>query len=224
MIGQIRAWGQKYVREGRYTPVGIAFHWVMAALILFQLGWGFWADLLMPGGDKLRAYEIHAAVGLAILILAMGRFAWRGIIGPGPVNDADVGGWKSRFAHLTAIIFYVLFFTLPLSGWAMWSAIAPPGPLYVGGLVPWPQMPFAGLEMTTRMALLDLAEDIHFYSIIVLLALLPAHVGAALAHHFWWRHDVLSAMLPRVPDEVGRRTRSRRSGSPRPSLQGTDAG
>jgi cytochrome b561 len=53
------------------------------------------------------------------------------------------------------------------------------------------------------MSLLDLAEDVHWYSIILLLVLLPAHVGAALVHHFWWRHDVLSAMLPEIPDLKG---------------------
>ena len=35
---------------------------------------------------------------------------------------------------------------------------------------------------------------------VVLLVLIPAHVGAALKHHFWDRHDVLQGMLPQIPD------------------------
>ncbi len=35
MIERLRAWGNRYTKRGRYSPVGIVFHWVMAALILF---------------------------------------------------------------------------------------------------------------------------------------------------------------------------------------------
>lgn len=224
MLKELRAWGEKYNEQGRYTPVGITFHWVMAALILFQLGWGFWTDLMMPGGDKIRAYEIHSAFGLPILLLAVGRFAWRSFMAPGPVNDADVEGWKSKFAHLTAMVFYVLFFTLPLSGWVMWSSVASPGPLSLAGVVPWPHVPLEGLDAVTRMAILDIAEDVHWYSIILLLVLVPAHAGAALVHHFWWRHDVLSAMLPQIPDAEARPEERPHSATVRSLPQGTEAG
>ena len=224
MLKELREWGERYNREGRYTPVGIAFHWVMAALILFQIGWGFWTDLMMPGGDKIRAYEIHSAFGLPILILALGRFAWRSFMAPGPINDADVGGWRSKFAHLTALVFYVLFFTLPISGWVMWSSVASPGPLYVAGILPWPQLPLGGLDTAARFAILDLAEDVHWISIIALLVLLPAHVGAALVHHFWWRHDVLTAMLPEVPDWEGHPQERTRSGTGPRLRPGTEPG
>src|SRR3546814_13339568 len=64
MIAGLRTWGNSYTQRGRYSPVGIAFHWVMAALILFQMGWGFWTDWMMPGGDKVFAYQVHSAAGL----------------------------------------------------------------------------------------------------------------------------------------------------------------
>jgi len=65
-------------------------------------------------------------------------------------------------------------------------------------------MPFDGVEPITRYAILDLAEDVHTGSVILLLLLIPAHVGAALKHHFWDRHDVLQGMLPDIPDWEGR--------------------
>jgi len=203
MIERLRAWGNSYTREGRFSPVGIAFHWIMAALILFQIGWGFWTDWMMPGGDKIAAYQVHSAAGLPILVLAVARIGWR-ILVADPYNDADTQGWKTKAAHATAMLFYVAFFTLPLSGWAMWSSVASPGPLYLGGLVPWPQLPLEGLEPLTRYAILDLAEDVHTTSIILLLLLIPVHAGAALKHHFWDRHDVLRGMLPEIPDWEGR--------------------
>ena len=216
MIERLRAWGNSYSSKGRYSPIGIAFHWVMALLILFQIGWGFWTDWMMPGGDKVQAYQVHSAAGLPILLLAMARIAWRILI-TDPQNDADKQGWQTNVAHVTAMLFYVTFFTLPLSGWIMWSSVAAPGPLYLGGLVPWPQVPMEGLEPITRYAILDLAEDVHIGSVILLLLLIPAHVGAALKHHFLDRHHVLRGMLPEIPDWEGRPA-TQRSKQPAPAL------
>lgn len=209
MIERLRAWGNRYTRQGRYSPVGIVFHWVMAALVLFQLGWGFWADWVAPGGEKVAAYQVHSAAGLPILVLAIGRLAWRQLVDD-PYNDADGQGWQTTFAHVTAWAFYLTFFSLPLSGWVMWSALAAPGPLYLGGVLPWPQLPLERLSPASAFLVLDLAEDIHTASIIVLLVLVPAHVAAALKHHFWDRHDVLRGMLPQIPDWEDHRQDPRR--------------
>ena len=128
MIERLRAWGNSYTEQGRYSPVGIAFHWIMAALILFQIGWGFWTDWMMPGGDKVFAYQVHSAAGLPVLLLAVLRILWRMLI-TDPYNDADRQGWQTTIAHVTAMLFYLTFFTLPLSGWVMWSSVAAPGPV-----------------------------------------------------------------------------------------------
>jgi hypothetical protein len=46
-------------------------------------GLGLYIDWIPPGGNKLYAYQVHSAVGLPILILALLRGAWRIAI-PGP--------------------------------------------------------------------------------------------------------------------------------------------
>ena len=53
MIERLRAWARTHTEQDRYSPVGIAFHWVMAFLVLFQLGWGWYTSFLPAGGDKL---------------------------------------------------------------------------------------------------------------------------------------------------------------------------
>jgi hypothetical protein len=116
------------------------------------------------------------------------------------VNEADTLGWQTKIAHVTHYLFYAAFFGLPLSGWVMWSSVAPPGPLYLAGFIPWPQFPLEQLDTTTRFAIMDVAEDVHHLLIVLLLVLIPAHVGAALKHHFVDRHDVLRGMLPEIPD------------------------
>ena len=200
MIERLRAWAQKHTERGRYSPIGILFHWVMAPLIVFQLGWGWYTNYVPAGGDKYVAYQLHANIGLLILFLALLRLAWRIII-PGPVNDADRLGWQTIAAYTTHYIFYISFFALPLSGWAMWSALGENEPLSIGGIAPWPALPFHALPSALQWAILDWAEDVHHILVLTLTILVPLHVAAALKHHFWDHHDVLRGILPEIPDE-----------------------
>src|SRR3990167_8649882 len=48
----VREWALGYIREGKYSPVGVWFHWIMAALVLFQLGFG-WAMSRVPVEPQL---------------------------------------------------------------------------------------------------------------------------------------------------------------------------
>jgi cytochrome b561 len=183
----------------------------MAFLVMFQIGWGYYTSWLPAGGDKLFGYQVHSAVGLPILLLALARFGWRLMI-PGPQNDADTQGWQSQAAYAIHYVFYIAFFGLPLSGWAMWSSIAEPGPLYLAGVIPWPQLPFDQMPLTLRWKIMDVAEDVHHILVLTLLAAIPLHIGAALKHHFWDRHDVLRGMLPEIPDAEDPRGGTQRSG------------
>ena len=202
MIGAINRWAERHSKRGRYTPVGIAFHWVMAGLVLYQLGTGWMLERMPVGGDKLAAYKAHSEIGLSLLLLAVLRLVWRLIV-PGPVNDADTPGWQAVTAHATHILFYALFALLPISGWMMWSAIQPAEPLSVAGIIPLPAMPFHAVGPEWRWWILDLAGRAHGVGIVGLALLVPLHVGAALKHHFWDRHDVLEGMLPEIPEATG---------------------
>ncbi|MBB5984909.1 cytochrome b [Sphingobium lignivorans] len=201
MIEAIRAWAARHTAERRYSPIGQVFHWTMAALILFQLGWGWYMSRLPAGGDKLRAFEVHAEIGLLMLMLALLRLLWRFIV-PAPINDANDLGWQTRAAYVTHVLFYICFFGLPLSGWAMWSAIDGGPPLRLAGVIPWPLMPFAATPVPVQWLALHWGESIHAILILLLIVMIPLHVGAALKHHFWNRHDVLRGMLPELPEDA----------------------
>ncbi|WP_269717038.1 cytochrome b [Caulobacter sp. NIBR2454] len=196
----LKRWVKGYNRRRRYSPVGVAFHWVVAALVLFQLWWGWRTGRLPVGPDKLDAYQLHSAVGLVILVIMLLRTAWRTMMAPGPINDADAPGWQSVIAHLTHYMFYVALILLPISGWAMVSATAAEQPLRFGGVLPWPMLPFHELSLPTRWAIEMWAERIHFALVVMLVLAIPAHVGAALWHHFHYKHDVLEGMLPGVTE------------------------
>lgn len=197
IVTRLRRWARGHTRRGRYSPVGVTFHWVTAALVLFQLVWGWRVGRMPAGYDKLEAYVIHGRVGLLLLTLALLRIGWRMMV-PGPINDADKPGWQSRAAHLTHLALYATLIALPLSGWAMLSATGPALAQAAAAPVPWPQLPLEHLAPAQRWMVELWSERIHFTLVMLLLVLLPLHVAATAQHHVLHRHDVLEGMLPGV--------------------------
>ena len=200
LLEHIRTWAVSFTEAGKYSPVGVWFHWIMAAIVHYQLFSGWKMQRYDVGGDKLEVYARHSEIGLSLLLLAILRALWRLFI-PDPINAADMQGWKTTAAHATHFAFYVLFAVLPLSGWCLWSAVQPARPLYLAGLIRIPPMPFYDLSPAWQYRVLDIAEDIHVVGVIGLCLLLPLHIGAALKHHFWDRDDVVRGILPEIPDD-----------------------
>ncbi len=209
LIVNILEWAAGHTDEGRYSPVAIVFHWTMAALVIFQLFWGWWMGRLPVGGDKVAAHDLHYLVGVLMLVLVIGRGSWR-LLAPGPINDADKPGWESTAAHITHYVFYTCLFGLPLSGWAMISATAREQELSLVGFMPWPLIPFGELDLVARWRIEAVAEWMHWGLVVTLLLLIPIHVGAALKHHFIDRDDVVHGMLPVLPELAPKRTRWQR--------------
>src|SRR3546814_20417531 len=78
--------------------------------------------------------------------------------------------------------------------------------------MPWPYMPFETLAPRIQWWILDWAEGIHALLIISLVLMVPIHVGAALKHHFWDRHDVLRGMLPDLEEDDAEAPKHRSEG------------
>lgn len=209
LVAQALEWAAGHHDEGRYSPVAILFHWTMAALVAFQLGWGWWMGRMPVGGDKVAAYDVHFAGGVLMLVLVMGRLSWR-LLAPNLINDADKPGWETMAAHVTHYVFYTCLFGLPLSGWAMVSATARDQDLAAAGFIPWPLLPMQDLSNTRLWAIEAAAEWMHWALILSLLLMIPIHAGAALKHHLIDRDDVFHAMLPVVPQLTPKRTRWQR--------------
>lgn len=209
LIVGVLQWAAGHADEGRYSPVAIVFHWTMAVLVIFQLGWGFWMGRLPVGGDKIAAYDLHFAIGVLMFVLALGRGTWR-LLAPAVVNDADKPGWESLAGHVTHYVFYICLFGLPLSGWAMISATGRETHLTLLGAFPWPLLPMQGLSNSQLWAVEAVSEWLHWGMVVSLLLLIPIHVAAALKHHLVDRDDVLHAMLPVLPEPTPRPTRWRR--------------
>jgi cytochrome b561 len=194
-LSSIRSWAARHTGAGRYSPVGQAFHWLMAALVLFQLGWGWRIGALPAGPAKLEGYALHSQLGLVLLVLIGLRAVWRLLIA-GPETAADEPGLQSLAGHLTHYAFYGLLIALPVSGWVIWSVMAFEYPLLIAGVIDWPVLPLADLSPDYRRATMHWAVRLHGFFVWTLIVLILLHVAGALKHHFFDRDDVLAAMVP----------------------------
>ena len=92
------------------------------------------------------------------------------------------------FRSAAHVLLYILLVAIPLSGWIFSSAAGVPT-VYFGVL----QLPDA---VARDKALADTLKAVHEALNYTLFALVAAHAGAAIKHHFVERDDVLARMLP----------------------------
>jgi cytochrome b561 len=86
------------------------------------------------------------------------------------------------------VLLYLLMFAVPLSGWLMSSAKGFQTVWF--GVLPLPDL----LDKNKELG--DALQQLHMLLNFSMAALVVAHLGAALKHHFVDRDDVLSRMLP----------------------------
>ena len=171
----------------RYTAAAVALHWLLALLILFNLGFGLYLVGLPLSPAKLRYFSWHKWVGVTVFLLSAGRLLWR-LWHPAPALPATMKAWEMRAAHVSHVLLYVLFFAAPLTGW-LFSSAAGFQTVYLG-LVPIPDL----LPKNKQVA--EVLRITHHWVNYTLAAVIALHAAAALKHHFVDRDDVLTRMLP----------------------------
>ncbi len=187
-------WAEGYNKRGLYSPLSIFFHWTMAALILFQLGYGWYLGTLPAGGTRFIGYKLHTEVGLLVMVLGALRFAWNRQL-PGPQNVPE-GSFSAKASETIQAFFYFCFFAMPLSGWVMWSSMPSGMELSIAGVIPFPNLPFDQLSMDLQFTLMRGAAVTHKLLAWCLLFAIPGHAGAAVLHYLIKRDKVLHSMLP----------------------------
>ncbi|MDP9573698.1 UNVERIFIED_ORG: cytochrome b561 [Agrobacterium larrymoorei] len=149
-----------------------ALHWMMALLILFNLifsdGMEHWNRLMRRGEpvtpDDIASANIHAYVGIAVLVLCLVRLCLRLVQGV-PEAPADEPPIAKLVAKVTHWAFYAIFLAMPLSGI---------GKYYFGNDI-------AGELHGGPIKLL-------------LWALIVLHILGVLVHQFFWRTNLLRRM------------------------------
>ena len=175
------------MKPAAYTRTAIALHWLTAALILAALPLGLTMTELALSPTKLKLYAWHKWLGVTVFALVVVRVVWR-LTHPAPPLPASIPAWQQRAAHVLHGLLYLWMLAIPLSGWLMSSAKGFQT-VYLG-LLPLPDL------LAKDAALAETLAALHAWLNYSLIALLLAHVGAALKHQWVDRDAVLGRMLP----------------------------
>lgn len=162
-------------------------HWLIAALIFAQFALGWLAAGWRLSPLKLNLFVWHKSIGMVVLALVLVRLLWR-LANPTPALPADTPAWERAAARLSHALLYVIMLAMPLTGWVISSASGIPFRIF------W-RIPLPAIVAPDKQTA-ELAALVHFGLGLVLAALLVAHIGAALRHHFVKRNNVLMRMLP----------------------------
>jgi cytochrome b561 len=170
-----------------YGAVARLFHWVIALLVLVQIpvGIAMVSQPLSRFSDPL--FIAHKGSGAVLLTLVIARVAWRLTHRPPPMPDF-VPQREQRIATATHVALYLLLLVMVVSGYVRTVGDAYPIEILDALGVP-PLMPYA-----PRVAAIALV--VHQFSVVVLVALIAAHVSAVLRHHLIDGHPILDRMWP----------------------------
>ncbi|QTN23523.1 cytochrome b [Rhizobacter sp. AJA081-3] len=170
----------------RYTGPAIALHWLLGLAIVGSFSVGVYMTELPISPQRLKLYNWHKWAGICILTLSALRLLWR--LTHRPPADVPMPAWQQRASHAVHGLLYLLFFAVPLAGWAYSSAAG--FPVVVFGVLPLPDF------VSPDKALAEAIKPLHKILAFTLAALVLAHVGAALKHHFVDRDGLLDRMRP----------------------------
>ena len=175
----------------RYTRLAIALHWLLALVILVMFAVGLYMADLPFSPLRLKLYNWHKWAGVTFLALTVLRLLWRMTHRPPVLPQAitqAMPGWQMRVHHATHYLLYLLFFAVPLIGWAYSSAAG--FPIVWFGQIPLPDL------LSKNKELADIIKPLHELSAYALVGLAGLHLAAALKHHWVDRDGLLSRMLP----------------------------
>ena len=178
-----------------YGIIAQTFHWLVALLVLAQLGIGLYAANLPVSVARLRWLSHHKSLGLAILALVLLRLGWRALNPPPELAQylraRRVPLSVRRAALATHRLFYLLLILAPLCGWLYASA--------AGLSVNWFGIFQVPDFVSNDRELAALFKALHIGLVALLAALVALHVGAALRHELVLRDGVMHRMLPWKP-------------------------
>jgi len=196
--------------DSGYGSTARFFHWSIAFLILFQ----FVTIVIFrsPGQNPPDfAWEVlnwHKSSGLVILVLCLGRFAWRWRFGL-PDWPSNFEEWDKKVSHFSEWGLYTSLFVMTLSGilieitggyyipfFGLFS-IDNRAPYFHPGAVSQAESVVAAREALSVPVLTDFFVALHVVFAYVLVALVAIHVAHVVRHQVGMRDGLLYRMWPR---------------------------
>ncbi|MFD1332373.1 cytochrome b [Methylopila musalis] len=179
-------------RPAGYGRISRALHALVATLVLWQFAMVLAYRVLGEHNATLNAiYGVasHGPVGLGVFLLMLARIPWAlANARRRPAYDAGVLGRVARASHA---LMYALLFAIPGVALARVYAKGEGWVVYGLSVVPATGEPIPAVK--------TVVDALHGPMSWTLLALIVAHVGAALLHGLVWRDGMVGRMFGRPP-------------------------
>ncbi len=173
----------------KYAVSSRIIHWLMALLIIFLLGLGFYMDefLSKEATNRMEIYNLHKSFGVVALVFIFVRIINR-LLKKAPALPISMPRIEKIFASLGHVSLYLLMIIIPLSGYLMSNSFGYPVHLF-------------GIEMPkiaeTNFELGKIFAEIHGLAAYLMSAIVSLHVLAVIKHRFFDKpeNDVLKRMI-----------------------------
>mgnify|MGYP002402825786 CR=1 FL=1 len=166
----------------RYGAVAMAMHWATAAAIFGLLGSGLMLEDMQDEAAKVQLLRGHAATGIFVFALTLLRLGWWAFADRRPEEVGGMPRWQALAARTVHRLFYLVILIMGASGIAMLG-------LSGAGLIL-----FAGQQGPLPDFDLYAPRAPHGVGAWVMMALIAAHIGAALYHQYVLRDHLLGRM------------------------------
>jgi cytochrome b561 len=176
----------------RYGKVPRLLHWTTVILVILVWTLGTFGNDLPRGNVRAAGLLVHISAGLLILDALVMRLTWRVADPPPPPAPNEIGRWLGGFAdsaaRLARYALYALLIIVPIVGIMAQFARGDALPLIGIGEIPSPWIRDRTFAHTVK--------EIHKIAANALVIVATFHAAAVLNHHFVFRDNTLTRMLP----------------------------
>ncbi|WP_206483884.1 cytochrome b/b6 domain-containing protein [Thalassotalea sp. G2M2-11] len=170
----------------KYLPTRV-FHWVSALLLINLLAAGFY----MADGNDYSIYHWHKSLGVIALVFVMMRLYHRYQHTWPSIADGSTHQWLVNCAHNLLLACSIL---MPISG-LIYSGFGGYGVSLFNIVIIPDNYTISGDVIPFSATLSNLGKQTHTYTGFTFVALLSAHIIAALKHHFVDKDLTLKRMM-----------------------------
>jgi cytochrome b561 len=176
------------VSQERYTRTAVILHWLIAAAILAQIGFGWYLQQIpRKTPDRTIYVNYHKSSGMMIGLLILLRVAWRLKHRPPPL-PASMPPWERRAALVNHALLYACMVIMPVAGYTASNFSKFGVKFFNAVLLP----PWGGDDR----GVYAFFNGLHVATSYVFVALIALHILAAVKHVLVSKHGILRRMLP----------------------------
>lgn len=176
-----------------WSPLSKFYHWTIAICFLIASVSAVYLltlDRFTSEADEHAFRSIifwHKSFGTVAFLLGFFAIYWR-IKNVPPKLPGDLPVWQHKATHITHWLLYAMIFLVPVTG--LIGTEIGNYDFYFFYLFEVPHFYPQDRELA------DIPYAIHIYIGWIAAAILVAHIGAALMHHFIYKDDILKRFLP----------------------------